>query len=112
MARLRRKLICRAKKHARSRKELKLSCSRPVSRIDHTARSTFLTYDDQIETAIADQDIDRLIKFAYGDTCRCTTVKKVNRCASARCWRRHFAPKLFHVHFSRIGLSELPQSNG
>jgi hypothetical protein len=36
-----------------------------------------MTYDDQIDAAIADHDIDRLIKFAYGDTCRCTTIKSV-----------------------------------
>ncbi|MGM4896977.1 hypothetical protein [Tardiphaga sp. 839_C3_N1_4] len=34
-----------------------------------------MTYDDQIGAAITDPDLDRLIKFAYGDTCRCTTVK-------------------------------------
>ncbi|KAA0070541.1 hypothetical protein CIW50_27240 [Tardiphaga sp. P9-11] len=39
-----------------------------------------MTYADQIETAIADQDIDRLIKFAYGDICRCTTVKGEPMC--------------------------------
>ena len=39
-----------------------------------------MTYADQIETAIADQDIDRLIKFGYGDTCRCTTVKGEPMC--------------------------------
>ncbi|MGM4967823.1 hypothetical protein AB7714_30290 [Tardiphaga sp. 1201_B9_N1_1] len=39
-----------------------------------------MTYSDQIEAAIADRDIDRLIKFAYGDTCRCTTVKGEPMC--------------------------------
>ncbi|WP_092151828.1 hypothetical protein [Bradyrhizobium sp. NFR13] len=39
-----------------------------------------MTYDDQIEAAIADRDIDTLLKFAYGDTCRCTTVKGEPMC--------------------------------
>jgi hypothetical protein len=108
MARLRRKLICRAACPIQKRTETFL---RPCRiRIDHTARSTFLTYDDQIETAIADQDIDRLIRFAYGYTCRCTTVKGEPMCVCKM--RRHFAPKLFHVHFSKTGLSELPKPNG
>jgi len=44
------------------------------------AIETLMTYDDQIEAAIADQDIGQLIKFAYGDTCRCTTVKGEPMC--------------------------------
>lgn len=39
-----------------------------------------MTYDNQIEAAIADRDIDRLLIFAYGDTCRCTTVKGEPMC--------------------------------
>lgn len=34
-----------------------------------------MTYDDQVEAAIEAQDFDKLIKFAYGDACKCTTVK-------------------------------------
>ena len=33
------------------------------------------TYDDQIEQAIAANDIDTLIRYAYGSPCLCTTVK-------------------------------------
>jgi hypothetical protein len=39
-----------------------------------------MTYDDQIETAIGNRDIDRLIKLAYGDTCSCITVKGEPMC--------------------------------
>lgn len=65
-----------------------------------------MTYDDQIEAAIADQDIDRLIKFAYGDTCRCTTVKGEPMCVCkmfAAALRSKVVPRsLFENRIERI----------
>ncbi len=39
-----------------------------------------MTYDDQIEQAIAANDIDTLIRFAYGSPCLCTTIKGEPMC--------------------------------
>jgi hypothetical protein len=37
-------------------------------------------YAERIEDAISQGDIDRLIRYAYGDTCRCHTVKGEPMC--------------------------------
>jgi hypothetical protein len=106
MARLRRKLICRASRACPIQKRTETFLLPSRIRIDHTARSTFLTYDDQIETAISDQDIDRLIKFAYGDTCRCTTVKGEPMCVCkmlATALRSKVVPRsLFENRIERV----------
>ena len=39
-----------------------------------------MTYDDQIEDAITANDIDTLIRFAYGSPCLCTTIKGEPMC--------------------------------
>ncbi len=39
-----------------------------------------MTYDDQVEQAIAAGDIDTLIRFAYGSPCLCTTIKGEPMC--------------------------------
>lgn len=71
------------------------------------ASEIFMTYDDQIEAAIADKDIDRLIKFAYGDTCRCTTVKGEPVCVCrmfAATLRSKVVPRsLFENKIERVG---------
>jgi hypothetical protein len=48
-----------------------------------------LTYSDRIEQAIEARDIYRLIKYAYGDACRCQTVK-----GEPDCLRKMFATAL------------------
>ena len=70
------------------------------------ASEIFMTYDDQIEAAIADKDIDGLIKFAYGDTCRCTTVKGEPMCVCkmlATALRSKVVPRsLFKKRIERV----------
>lgn len=65
-----------------------------------------MSYDDQIEQAIADQDIDRLIKYAYGDTCRCNTVRGEPMCVCkmlAAALRAKIAPRvLFQNQIERV----------
>ncbi len=39
-----------------------------------------MTYDDHVEEAIAADDIDALIRFAYGSPCLCTTIKGEPAC--------------------------------
>lgn len=39
------------------------------------AMTQVTSYDDHVESAIAANDIDTLIRYAYGSPCLCTTVK-------------------------------------
>lgn len=63
-------------------------------------------YADQIEDAIARNDIDQLIKYAYGDTCRCQTIKGEPLCVCkmfANSLRETIAPRaLFQNRVERI----------
>lgn len=63
-------------------------------------------YADQIEDAIARNDIDLLIKYAYGDTCRCRTIKGEPLCVCkmfAKVLRETIAPRaLFQDRIERV----------
>jgi hypothetical protein len=39
-----------------------------------------MTYDEQVEQAIAADDIETLVRFAYGYPCACTTIKGEPQC--------------------------------
>lgn len=65
-----------------------------------------MTYADRIEQAIEVKDIDRLIKYAYGDTCRCQTIKGDPECVCkmfAAALRKKIAPRaLFQERIERL----------
>lgn len=64
-------------------------------------------YADKVEDAIARGDIDRLIKYAYGDTCRCQKIKGEPLCVCkmfAAALREKIAPRaLFQDRIERVG---------
>lgn len=66
-------------------------------------------YAQKIEDAIAEADIDRLIRYAYGDTCRCQKIKGEPQCVCkmfAAALREKIAPRaLFQNRIERIGVA-------
>lgn len=64
-------------------------------------------YADQIEDAIASNDVELLIKSAYGDTRRCRTIKGEPLCVCkmyAKVLRERIAPRaLFQDRIERVG---------
>ncbi len=66
-------------------------------------------YGEKIEDAIARNDIDQLIVYAYGDTCRCQTVRGEPLCVCkmfAQALREKIAPRfLFQNRIERINKS-------
>lgn len=63
-------------------------------------------YAEKIEDAIVRNDIDQLIKYAYGDTCRCHKVKGEPLCVCkmfAEVLRKKIAPRaLFQDRIERV----------
>lgn len=63
-------------------------------------------YAEKVEEAIAQGDIDRLIKYAYGDTCRCQKIKGEPMCVCGMygaALREKIAPRaLFQNKIERI----------
>lgn len=63
-------------------------------------------YAEKLEDAIVRNDIDQLIKYAYGDACRCHKVKGEPLCVCkmfAEALRKKIAPRaLFHDRIERV----------
>lgn len=64
-------------------------------------------YEEKIERAIAEGDIDQLIIYAYGDTCRCETIKGEPLCVCTmfgEALRKKISPRaLFQNKIERVG---------
>lgn len=69
-------------------------------------KSAELTYDERVEKAIAERDVDCLIRYAYGYPCRCTTLKGEPMCVCkmfAAALRRRVEPRLlFQNRIERV----------
>ena len=73
-----------------------------------------MTYEENVEQAIAANDILTLHKFAYGYPCRCTKIRGESLCVcdmQAKALRKKIVPRaLFEGKIQRVEASTAPQS--